>query len=193
MANRNLSKLAKEIFDLEGSQIYSHIFNFIYRIVFAAHNNFLKFRSIVATRTVKTRHPQFALWTLFELYVVGYLLCVTDGIFSPVGDHVDSRGRLTDTTSDSTGASPAMTTRSIPGALSLHDVYVSVDNGHSVAAGDVGGPPDGPSGRPSGYCGTPDGQSGPPGVYTGTPGEYSSAPLTEVNSTVFVPSFTFLP
>ena len=100
-----------------------------------------------------------------------------------MGDHLDSRGHLTDSTSDSTGVSPAMTMRSIPGGLSLHDVYVGVDNGHSVAAGDIGGLPDGPSGRPSGYCGTPDGHSGPPGVYTGTPGGYSGVCVTEVSYT----------
>ena len=196
MDNRNLSTLAKLARDscLIGKPSYSHIFDQQSHLpdYCGTHNNFLKFRSIVATYTLKTRHPLNLLPSGLYSYIVGCISYVTDGIFSPVGEHADSRGHLTDSTSDSTGVSPAMTTRSIPGGLSLHDVYVSVDNGHSVAAGDIGGPPDGPNGRASGYCGTPDGQSGPPGVYTGTPGGYSGAAVNEVSYSVFVLLFTFL-
>ena len=95
---------------------------------------------------------------------LGYLSCVTDGIYSPVGDHVHSRGRLTDTASDSSGVSPALATRPIPAGLSLDDVHIGGDNGHIGAAGDVG--PGGNSGSPGGYIGSP-------GDYSGTPGGQS--------------------
>ncbi|KAI0240492.1 Protein NEDD1 [Lamellibrachia satsuma] len=88
----------------------------------------------------------------------------TDGIYSPVGDHVRSRGRLTDTASDSSGVSPALDTRPIPAGLSLDDIHIGGDNGHIGAAGDVG--PGGNSGSPGGYIGSP-------GDYSGTPGGQS--------------------
>lgn len=92
----------------------------------------------------------------------------SDGIFSPIGDHRHSRGRLTDTTSDSSGVSPAFTPRPIPAGLSLDDVHVGVDSGHGGPAGDIVYPGD-YSSSPGGYSGTPDRYSGSPGGYGGTP------------------------